>query len=89
MVIQHYVKYAVRNIITYKRRVKMKEIKGTEGKCPKCNSELLDYDNGELADGGYCEEVFCQTCAWSGQVWYDIKFSAYYEPEEYGGVHET
>jgi len=59
----------------------MEEIKGTEGKCPKCNSEMLDYENFEPADGGFCEDVFCQKCKWTGQAWYHLKFSTYYEYE--------
>ena len=55
----------------------MKNIIGEENKCPKCNSEDLDYQSSDVNEEGISYPYTCNGCGFEGMEWYDVKFSSH------------
>ena len=53
----------------------MKIITGEEGKCPKCNSEDLEYESSDVNGEGISYPYTCNGCGFEGMEWYDVIFS--------------
>ena len=53
----------------------MKIITGEEGKCPKCNSEDLEYEDSDISGEGASYYYICNDCGFKGIEWYNITFS--------------
>ena len=49
-----------------------------EDKCPKCDSEKLEYGVMEQTGmGNIYYPVECKECGFEGKQWYDVTFSGY------------
>mgnify|MGYP006278431849 CR=1 FL=1 len=47
------------------------------GKCPKCESENLEYGVLEPTDMSVYYPVTCKDCGFTGREWYDLNFSGF------------
>ena len=46
----------------------------TEGICPKCGSENLDYQDSEEKDEYLVYEFECEKCGATGKEWYTVSY---------------
>lgn len=49
----------------------------TEGVCPVCGSESLNYGSSGVDEGGYFYSWECEKCGACGKEWYDLVFSGH------------
>lgn len=45
------------------------------GRCPKCNSDNLEYGNTELDGTSMGYEFECRDCGCEGIEWYDLVYA--------------
>jgi hypothetical protein len=48
-----------------------------QGKCPKCDNEILDYGDLESQGEMIFYEVTCPNCDFSGKEWYNTTFTCF------------
>lgn len=49
-----------------------------EDKCPKCNSNNIEFGVMELTGtGNICYPVECKDCGFYGKQWYDLTFTGF------------
>ena len=51
------------------------------GKCPKCDSEIIQYGEMENADSCIYYPFTCNVCKFEGREWYDLAFSGFSDSE--------
>ena len=57
----------------------------TQGHCPKCGSDDINYGESELSGESIYYEADCNECGSMLHEWYDLKFSGFDLMKEEGG----
>ena len=56
----------------------MSKLNNTEGMCPICGYEGIDYDAIEVVSGGVCYPWTCEECGAQGEEHCDLVFVGHY-----------
>jgi len=52
-----------------------------QGKCPKCESDDLDYGSLEPVDEGLYYPYTCNGCGFEGKEWYNLHFVGHWDTD--------
>ena len=63
-------------------------MKTSQGNCPKCNSDDLNYFNSETTDSGVYYPYTCNKCKFEGQEHYELVFSGHFSDDGTGAFIE-